>query len=783
MGDLEVHQLVHNFHIFVVPMVSPEAVFAQKEMVTAFGKDYLEDEEKMAQHQHPSEKLVKMDFGVLNNRQFDRQNPHCFETNGAYFLAQLMQRHIFTVVLDLADGTENQIIYPYGFEYYLQTDTEKSLLEQLEKDKLKASPGDSTKPKNRILEETKTTGASEGNEDAKNKAEGTVEGANEGNQNKPENGTANEGSQTEPKNPADAPTAASDGAKNESQNDQKDDASSSQNGGPSSSEKEEQINMLIDQIYDAYHLRGSPNEINFFKSVAMALLELAGESKTMPAFKQGMSRTMSGQRQGLTHVFNMFIDFAYAASFNSNDINLTCTTSKSNKIFKDANVTDQSYRALAFSLIFKKNTEQIKSLDFWGEQESVKFRLYKNRRKSFNIWNSYQIGLSKKHFGKAIEDKKAVINTFEEGVYGTASRFNVLFHRLTEILQPRLTLNSIALDSGAQLEYYEPENDEDRFTSSKRYIKSTKGHLQMGFIAKGCNQNFKIYSISGDVLKIEKFEYSESTNETYIDLLLPFHLLQNPFDRESTESSPSPANPDAMVQGSDSRQKDFRFFETTDDGSHNLLATKLVLECGMGPEMDSKVNQFYPESHFGRTFVDPGYFGINMRSGKIEAKARNSLFQITIQDISQLEQRQLIRQTIYSSIEVVSDFDFYFNTSEMKSFQNLENLRQKKNDVKFEVGDTNTQSSLDPNGPLKFFTFDENKFKLRFHKNLKQIATYWDLEFTSFADIGCCTTGTLGKVTIQIRNKSRPYDEPEASWAGAAPKNHRMVFGKRASSP
>lgn len=116
MKDLAVHQLVHNYQIFVIPMVSPEAVYAKKSMVKTF-----DQEEEMLNKidkkllKFPKEKLVRMDFGVRNFRKIDPQNPKCFETNGALFLSQIMQRHLFTVVLDLKDGEDNKIVYPYGF--------------------------------------------------------------------------------------------------------------------------------------------------------------------------------------------------------------------------------------------------------------------------------------------------------------------------------------------------------------------------------------------------------------------------------------------------------------------------------------------------------------------------------------------------------------------------------------------------------------------------------------------------------------------------------------------
>ena len=113
--NLSVHQLVNNFRIFVVPMVSPQAVFKRSSKVPTFSENETEKDQK---YKSPAEKLVRMDFGVRSQRLFDVSNPKCFETNGALFLAQLMQRHIFAAVLDLKQGKggkDNKIVFPYGF--------------------------------------------------------------------------------------------------------------------------------------------------------------------------------------------------------------------------------------------------------------------------------------------------------------------------------------------------------------------------------------------------------------------------------------------------------------------------------------------------------------------------------------------------------------------------------------------------------------------------------------------------------------------------------------------
>ena len=99
-------------------MVSPNAVYNNTSGVN-IKKSVLTEQKnnKTTVELKESLKLVRSDFGDLNKGEVDPKNPACFETNGAFFLLQLMQRNMFTMVLDLKDGEENMIVYPYGSEF------------------------------------------------------------------------------------------------------------------------------------------------------------------------------------------------------------------------------------------------------------------------------------------------------------------------------------------------------------------------------------------------------------------------------------------------------------------------------------------------------------------------------------------------------------------------------------------------------------------------------------------------------------------------------------------
>ena len=108
------HQLVHNFHIFIIPMVSPEAVYNSQDKSSYY--EYKPNPKKTGEEiEILTSKHVRMDFGVLNKGE-EPKDLKCFQTNGALILLQLMQRHTFAAMLDLKDGESNRIVYPFGYE-------------------------------------------------------------------------------------------------------------------------------------------------------------------------------------------------------------------------------------------------------------------------------------------------------------------------------------------------------------------------------------------------------------------------------------------------------------------------------------------------------------------------------------------------------------------------------------------------------------------------------------------------------------------------------------------
>ena len=538
-------------------------------------------------------------------------------------------------------------------------------------------------------------------------------------------------------------------------------------------------NKLNQDIYNAYNLPNNPNEILIFKNIAEILSQTSSSSKNMLPFVHGNSRDYDSYIKNGQYVFNMFIDFAYSGSFNYFDIPLKCLTLRASKFFRNYTVVDNSYRALSFAIVLQNNFKNLSEEEFWGDSKSIKYLLHKDKRKSYNIFDSLKIQESKMHFGKTFEQKKPILDIFEDGNYGMASRFNILIHKFSEILYPQISVNSISYNDDTKLKYWIDE--QLSINDQPSYLKSKEGNLKVGLSVKGCIKGYEIWTESGLKLDPVYSEYISETHSYIVDLLLPLDLMENPFDPENKykEEQETPLSnimvPDKPNNNSGSNiPLNIKMDLTT----INLQAIKLNLQC-IDKDMNlSKINKFYPQSHVAKAMLDPGYFGINLNSGRIEIKDANNIFQITIQDISKLEQKQLIRQTSFSNIEIITDFDLFFNTNDAESLYDILTFRTEDDTTIFEVGDIETQINSSPKGVLKFLSYDEKKKRIIFHKNLKQIVSFWDVEFTSFADIGCCTTNTLGETTMRITNYKRDNNIDEIFVKEKINNLHKMEFGK-----
>ena len=531
---------------------------------------------------------------------------------------------------------------------------------------------------------------------------------------------------------------------------------------------------LTKDIYNAYNYPEKPNEYLIFQRIAEILSQTSDSTKDLSAFIVGMSRDYASFRKDNQHFFNMFIDFAYAGSFNYFDIPLRCLTKKALNLFRKFAVVDNSYRAFSFSIILKKNETNLSQEKFWGDEKSIRYRLHYGKRKNFNIFNGEEIQSSKLHFKAPFEKKKPVLNVFEDGEFGTSSRFNLLVHRLSEIIQPQLSVNSISYSDDTKLDFW--FDDSKSIENQPSLLKSKEGHLKVSMSVKGCLEGYELWTQSGVKLSPQMSEFIPDSHSYLIDVLLPLDLMENPFDSGNKFEPSSALNispPDKPMN-----QNKIPLTIMMDRNTENLQSIKLNLKCLLKDLDISKMAKFYPQSHLVKGFMDPGYFGFNFISEKIEFKNVNNIFQLTIQDISKLEDRQLIRQTFLSSIEIISDFDLFFDTNDSISKENIINFRMKNESEMFEIGEEEPRMHSQPKEPLKLLHFSEKDMKIHFHKNLEMLATYWDIEFTSFADIGCCTTGTLGKTVLRITKRDRPFDKVEPAEREEVIGHHKLLFGK-----
>jgi hypothetical protein len=493
---------------------------------------------------------------------------------------------------------------------------------------------------------------------------------------------------------------------------------------------------LNKDIFDKYHMNKYPNDYKYFHKISEILRRTSDGSNDTPEYIFGISREYDEYKNGN---FNMFIDFAYATSFNFYDIPLFCATQKAEKFLSDINILDQSYRAFALSISFKKRKESENDQKYWGDDKSTKYRLHKHKRKNYNIFDSNQLLEVKKDFEKNIDERDPLINLLNDGHFGISSQFNLLVHRLSHIIQPQINLNYAALDKDSKIEY-----QESSISGNSKLIKSKNGHLNLNLSVKGCLDKFEIWTETGTKLEIDetKIYQLKEKNELMFDLKVPLSELENPFSHNQDKKYVENASniPLSLL---------------LDGSTHNLQVIRLRLKCLNIPTNQSNglENRYKPESHLVRKLMDPGYFSVNLKTGKIGIKDFNNLFQITIQDLSLLEEKQLIRQKYLSNIEIISDFDLFFRANDEDLFENV--LTFKKNSRQFTVGDETTKKADQPKGALKLMTYNAFKNRLDFTENLNLLSKYWDFEFTSYADIGCCTSETLGETILKITRKSR----------------------------
>jgi hypothetical protein len=762
MGNPKIHKLTHNYRIFVVPMVSPELVFNGTEKENVFRDTYSGGKDLTGVS---TSKHVRMDFGVLNQGTVDKKNPVCFETNSSLFLLQLMQRNVFVSVIDLSDGDENKIVYPFGYVPPADSDADSESIRLLQdiaaqSDSGNQQPSDDSAVNGQDLAgdeaepDTAQTGGTLPNT-ASNDSSDVSQEENSDSTNT-ESAQNNESSSNKP------PT--------ESTTDSAPNSSTGNNPRPSNDKPSEEnhdwhlntiqwdnfeenwdtiSHQLNENLSKAYFMKDRSNDDNLYQAITQILINVSNtdsKREELSPFTGGISKEQASVNKDNQHIFNMFIDFAYSGSFNFNNIPLRCATDQANIYLANAQIVDSSYRALAFGVILKRpaNLGNING-EYWGDQSSILYHLNKHRKKSFSVMDELMVQDKKYNFGKTQQQKDPVLDTFDKGVDGVSSRFAVMVHALADILQPSIEVDSITYNQDVDVETHnQPDVGE---SDPEIYVKSITGNLNLSLIVSGCMNGVEIWTQNGYQINPFSYEYVEEQHQYIFDGLLPISEFNNPYSPSSktaeSDSSPEPNSEAKEIPLSLKLNKDV----------NNLLSVNLVIMCKSLGFEDQKLLKYLPQSHFGRALIDPGYYVNNSLSKEMQYRAPNQVTQLTIQDIVKLEKEQIIAQTNLWEIEIISDFDIYMEIIDSKFLNRINFLLDQNENVQFENGDKSKFISKQISKKIKLLSYSVQEKSIIFHPNLHALCKQWKVNITSFADIGHNTTNTIGKTFMTILSK------------------------------
>ena len=519
----------------------------------------------------------------------------------------------------------------------------------------------------------------------------------------------------------------------------------------------------IEKFSFSQHIRrNAPNDIKFYKKIT-SILQLTSENNPsileMGDFKVGTSRTFDSENVNGSHVFNMFIDFAYSASFNSLNIKpRECAHEDVLPYLESDEVKLNSYRAMSISVSLKRKEAETTEQAFWGDMSATKYRLYRFYDQTYNRMGQEKIQKSKLVFGKDQSEKTPVLDTFEKGVFGVASRFNLLVHRLAELMQPSIYLDSISYAEDAKMEFY---SDSEKMEDI--YVKSFTGGLKVSVKVKGCVGNPKIM-VNDKNIELVKSEYLATSNIYDIDMVIASSELQNPFiildaatGQENFDFEGVDGNEKRILQ--DGKPEDEKYQSDVKLPSdlwkyriskevNNLRILQLELMCSTEEVKNDPSLTSLPQSHFGRGLIDQGYIRKNFINNRLEVTTPNTVTQIAIQDISRLEQDYMVQQVFYANIDVISHYNMFMSISDESSKSILENYSPHSIDAFYQIHED--ISSKYPGDGMSMFEYNMDKGEMEMTANLLKLGESWDLEVTEYADLGCCSSQSLGGTEMAV---------------------------------
>lgn len=717
-------------------MANTEGLYAKKDTQSYYDEDEDINADDSNWSFDPKEKLVTMDFGVLNERRVDSKNKKSFETNTAFVLLQLMQKYTFVTLLDLNDGDENKIVYPYGFN--VKADQTRRLLENLDNTQTESSPQGDNQPEITSNENPNTGDSpfppSPNSDSDKEDDNRETENSNQ----KP--------TEEKPKN-----TKLSQEWELEEIKWDNMDANW------------DEISYKINKnFWKAYFNEDRTNEDYIFSKVASILSKISmTHDPKRSDFIFGNSRDYATSNVDGQHRFNMFIDFAYSAGFNSFNIPFTHAHSEARKFLLNIPSVNTAFRTFAFQITFTRFS------DSQGDEKSVRNRQFMYQTQHPNVVSEEKYKYLKILFGAPDFTNTSTHNIYEQGDFGSSSRFISMIFSLSDIIQPSIDVDYAGLTDSSKVEYYE-DSDEKNFN---KYIKEINGNLQLSLRVKGCLEGVKLYHFTGEEVTITNIKFLPDKNEYLADVEIPVQYLNNPYEFDEKKLNPDDKNmkfpligiPIDAPKDYEQNRKPIPLRMKINERTNNMRGLKIKLECkSLGLESEKLLKQL-PQSHLVRGIMDPGYYIKNPNTKKIDFKTPNRVFQINFQDISKLDSGYLVLQKFFSNIDIISDMNINFRFADKTSMENVAINDIDDKEVMFELdGDKSVMSRPRYESYINMFTYDLKLNQIKFDDNLVLLSKNWTFDVKMYGDIGCCTTNTQGRTVMQIySDKSKPISIAE----------------------
>ena len=119
---------------------------------------------------------------------------------------------------------------------------------------------------------------------------------------------------------------------------------------------------------------------------------------------------------------------------------------------------------MSFAVTFQQRERSTAENIFYGDEKSVRYRLYRSFQQNFNIFSEIQLQRSHYDFGKKIEDRQYFHNSgknlFEDGNLGAGSRLVLMVMKLADLVQPTLTLTHLSTHYDFTRFFYKDDDSE-----------------------------------------------------------------------------------------------------------------------------------------------------------------------------------------------------------------------------------------------------------------------------------------------------------------------------------